>query len=91
MAKKYYIIIKKYSSSSTSSFSFYFNNIYQGYLFRADEDGPTLMYDATYGNDEEAIKDLRNIAKSLNIADAKFLGICNEQTYNEIMGKLFKE
>ena len=89
--KECYSIVKKYDHNPFASDVFsYCGNFYHGYIFRKDEDGPTLIYDAVFTKGTEALEDLERISKALNLNNLIKLGIFSSPKYEEIIENIFK-
>ena len=91
MEKEYYSIVKKYDCNPFApDILAYCGNFYHGYIFRKDEDGPALIYDAIFTNGEEALENLKNISEALNLHNIFRLGIFSPSKYEEMLESIFK-
>ena len=88
--KQYYTIIRKYQTNPfTSGFMVpCFCEFYHGYLFRADQDGPSLIYDAVYTDSQEGQQDLDKVAAACDLM-AEALGVHTAESYNAVLAGLF--
>lgn len=91
MEKEYYSIIKRYDINPFTAdlMAPCFCNFYHGYIFRKDEDGPSLIYDAVYTNTQQAQEDLEQVAIAVGLEEVEFLGIYNEGEYKAVMADIF--
>ncbi len=92
MEKQYYSIVRKYDYNPfASDILAYCGNFYHGYIFRKDEDGPTLIYDAVFTRGDEALENLKRVGKALNLNRLIRLGIFSSPEYEEIIENIFKK
>ncbi len=91
MEKEYYSIVKKYNVNPFTSglMTPCFCNFYHGYIFRKDEDGPSLIYDAVYTSTQQAQDDLTQVALACDIGYVNFLGAYDENDYKSKMSDIF--
>ncbi len=91
MEKEYYSIVKKYDYNPfASDVLAYCRNLYHGYIFRKDEDGPTLIYDAVFTKGAEALEDLERVGKALNLNTLIKFGIFSSPKCENILEGIFK-
>lgn len=92
MEKQYYSIIKRYNSNPFSAgiMTPVFCNFYHGYIFRKDEDGPSLIYDAVYTRDTDAFENLKNVGEALGLDNVINMGIFSSPQYEETIEAIFK-
>ena len=93
MEKQYYSIVKRYDSNpfSTGLMVPVFCNFYHGYIFRKDEDGPSLIYDAVFTNGDDALEDLKRVSEALGLQNLTRFGIFSSSEYENILENIFKK
>lgn len=93
MEKQYYSIVKRYDSNPFSAglMTPVFCNFYHGYIFRKDEDGPSLIYDAVFTNGDDALEDLKRVGEALGLQNLIRLGIFSSSEYENILEDIFKK
>ena len=92
MEKEYYSIVKRYDHNPfASDVLSYCKAFYHGYIFRKDEDGPTLIYDAVFTRDEEALENLKRVGEALGLHNLIALGTHSSSEYETILESIFKK
>ena len=91
MEKKYYSILRRYEKNPFSGgMDWLWTDAYHGYIFRKDEDGPTLIYDKIYSNINNGKFDLNEVADSFGIK-TEYLGVFCSEEYMDKLKKIFVE
>ena len=93
MEKEYYSIVKRYNINPFTSglLTSCFYDLYHGYIFKKDKDGPTLIYDAVYTNTQQAQEDLNQVGCALGLEDIQDLGVFTEDQYKAEMFQIFHD